>query len=259
MTHLRAIEDPLQKFCLLSFLKESDSELFFAVAAAHVTEIMPLVYTPVVGKACQEYSRLYVPRPGLYVTLRDAGSVATLLSNWREKDVRAICFTDGQRILGLGDLGTNGMGIPVGKLALYTVCAGMPPQYTLPVTIDVGTDTKSLLDDPLYIGMRQPRDRSPAYDALIDEFISAAMDTYASVALLCMQPACHMSGGVCRFGRTVLLQWEDFGNENAFREWGSCVSVAVHVGVSCSSRQACWSVTKTSAVRSMTTSRAQPA
>ena len=151
---------------------------------AHTDEVMPLVYTPVVGAACQSWSRMLLPPSlGLYISLGDAGRVAEVLRTWRSAmPVRVICVTDGERILGLGDLGANGMGIPVGKLALYSGLAGVDPRCTLPITIDAGTNTASILADPAYIGLRAKRESGPAYDALIDEFVTAVKQVFVGAA-----------------------------------------------------------------------------
>ncbi|KDO34826.1 hypothetical protein SPRG_00887 [Saprolegnia parasitica CBS 223.65] len=178
-------------------MQDRNEQLYYRMLAQHTHELMPIVYTPTVGQACTEFSHIYRQTPrGLYISINDLGHVREILDNWPEEDIRAIVFTDGERILGLGDLGLNGMGIPIGKLALYTACAGVHPKYCLPVTIDVGTNTQSILDDPFYMGLRQKRDRSSAYDELIDEFMNEAKTKY---------------------GPQVLLQFEDFGNTNAFR------------------------------------------
>ena len=173
---VRRISNNLAKYEYLITLLDRDARLFYATMRAHTAELMPLVYTPVVGEACQQWSNLLIPYRGLYVSLEDAGNVRNVLANWPSKDVKAIVVTDGGRILGLGDLGANGLGIPVGKLALYSALAGVDPRVTLPVSLDVGTDNEALLADPQYVGLRRKRETGPAYYALVDEFVTAVKE-----------------------------------------------------------------------------------
>src|SRR3984885_9710195 len=192
-TQLANLDNDLQKYLLLSDLQARNETLFYAVLMSDPATFMPLVYTPTVGEACQKFDHIFHAARGIYLPISATGRLREILSSWPEQDVRFIVVTDGERILGLGDLGVGGMGIPIGKLSLYTACVGVPPQYCLPVTLDVGTNNQDLLDDPLYLGLRQNRVRGEGYDAFIDEFVDAVQVLY---------PKC-------------CIQWEDFANFDA--------------------------------------------
>src|SRR5262249_50191630 len=167
------LDNDLQKYLVLSDLQARNETLYYAVLMSDPATYMPIVYTPTVGEACQKFGHIFRQRRGIYLPISARGRVKELLSNWPDKDVRFIAVPDGERILGLGDLGAGGMGIPIGKLALCTACAGVPPQFCMPVVLDVGTNNQALLDDPLYLGLRQSRVRDGAYMAFVEEFVAA--------------------------------------------------------------------------------------
>jgi malate dehydrogenase (oxaloacetate-decarboxylating)(NADP+) len=194
LTNLRRLPDDLEKYVTLNALHDRNESLFFRVVCDNIDEIQPLVYTPTVGLACQKFGDIFQRPRGLFISSDDRGRIAELMKNWPHP-AKLIVVSDGERILGLGDLGANGMGIPVGKLSLYVACAGVHPRLCLPVVLDVGTNNTALLNDPYYVGLRQRRLRGTEYDELVDEFISAACETFPG----------------------VVIQFEDFANHNAFR------------------------------------------
>jgi len=178
--HLQLSQKPndLEKYIYLSQLQDTDETLFFRVLMSDPAQFLPLVYTPTVGEACLQFGHIMRRPKGLYVSIKRKGRVREILRNWPQRDVRFIVVTSGQRILGLGDLGANGMGIPIGKLALYTACAGVPPEFALPVVMDCGTNNETLLRDPLYLGLRQTRPTVADLDEFVDEFITAVQKEF---------------------------------------------------------------------------------
>ena len=194
LVNLRSLPSDLAKYVALNELHDRNEALFFRVVADNIDEIQPLIYTPTVGLACQRFGYIFQRPRGLFIAADDRGRIAELLRNW-PYHAKLIVVTDGERILGLGDLGANGMGIPVGKLSLYSACAGIHPELCLPVVLDVGTNNEALLNDPYYIGRRQHRLSGAAYDEFVDEFVTAARETFPG----------------------VVIQFEDFANHSAFR------------------------------------------
>jgi malate dehydrogenase (oxaloacetate-decarboxylating)(NADP+) len=194
MTNLRGLPNNLERYVALNALHDRNEALFFRIVIDNIDEIQPLIYTPTVGLACQRFGNIFQRPRGLFIGANDRGRVAELMGNWPYA-AKLIVATDGERILGLGDLGANGMGIPVGKLSLYSACAGINPELCLPIMLDVGTNNEELLNDPYYIGVRQKRLRGDAYDELIEEFMEAAGDVFPG----------------------ALIQFEDFASQTAVR------------------------------------------
>jgi len=194
MNALRRMSTDLERYTSLTVLQERNEQLFYRVVIDHIEEIMPIIYTPTVGQACTEFSHIFRLSKGFYITPEDKGDIRKNLDNWPEKDVRVIVVTDGQRILGLGDLGANGMGIPIGKLSLYTACAGIPPHQCLPVMMDIGTNNEEIRNDILYLGYPHVRLEGEAYLEMLEEFVMAIQDKYPK----------------------ALIQFEDFSTPNAF-------------------------------------------
>jgi malate dehydrogenase (oxaloacetate-decarboxylating)(NADP+) len=194
LINLRSLPTDLEKYVALNALHDRNEALFFRVVCDNIDEIQPIIYTPTVGLACQKYGLIFQRPRGMFISANERGHIAEVLKNWPYQ-AKLIVVTDGERILGLGDLGANGMGIPVGKLSLYSACAGVHPELCLPVVLDVGTNNEEFLRDPYYLGLRQKRLTGAAYDEFVDEFMTAARETFPG----------------------VLIQFEDFANHSAFR------------------------------------------
>lgn len=198
---MRALENmrrkayDIEKYIFLNALLERNQVLFYRTLIDNIEELMPLIYTPTVGQACKEFAQIFRRAQGFYITPEDRGEIHRILGNWHEDDIRMIVVTDGERILGLGDLGASGMGIPIGKLSLYVAAAGIHPKHCLPVMLDVGTNNQEMRDDPLYLGYPQPRITGDAYDELVEEFVEAVQQRYPR----------------------ALIQFEDFLTPNAYK------------------------------------------
>ena len=193
LANLRSKPRDIDKYMFLAALQKRNERVYYKILVDHIEEVMPLVYTPTVGQACQQFAINFRESNGCYISAQDRGQLYELLGNWPEQDIALIVVTDGERILGLGDLGSNGMGIPIGKLALYCACAGIDPAKCLPIMLDVGTENESFRDDPFYLGLRQARLRGEAYETLVDEFVAAVKKRFPN----------------------ALLQFEDFATPNA--------------------------------------------
>src|SRR5689334_16406793 len=194
LINLRNLPTDLEKYVALNALHDRNEALFFRVVCDNIDEIQPIIYTPTVGLACQKFGLIFQRPRGMFISANERGKIAEILKNWPYQ-AKLIVVTDGERILGLGDLGANGMGIPVGKLSLYSACAGVHPEQCLPIVLDVGTNNGELLNDPYYLGLRRKRLTGAAYDEFVDEFMTAARETFPG----------------------VLIQFEDFANHSAFR------------------------------------------
>lgn len=195
MANVRSKPDDLERYLYMIGLQDRNETLYYRALVDNLEELMPVVYTPTVGKGCQLFGRVFRRPRGLYISADDRGQIKRVMQNWPRKEVSVILPTDGERILGLGDLGASGMGIPIGKLALYTACAGIHPGKCMPVMIDVGTENEEFLNDPLYLGLKRHRLKGDEYDALIEEFMQACKELWPD----------------------ALVQFEDFANHNAFR------------------------------------------
>ncbi|QDK45014.1 NAD-dependent malic enzyme [Bdellovibrio sp. ZAP7] len=187
------IKNNLDRHVFLRHLQDTNETLFYYLVVRHITEMLPVIYTPVVGEACEHFSEIYRAHRGLFISYSHRDRIDEMLRNVTKQKVKVIVVTDGERILGLGDQGIGGMGIPIGKLSLYTACGGISPAYTLPVVLDVGTNNQTLINDPLYMGWKHPRISGDEYYQFVDEFIEA----------------------VKRRWPDVLLQFEDFAQKNA--------------------------------------------
>lgn len=194
LENMRRKENDIEKYIFLTALQDRNDVLYYRTLIDHIEEIMPLVYTPTVGQACREFAHIFRRPRGFYITPIDRGKIRSMLDNWPEEDVSVIVVSDGERILGLGDLGANGMGIPIGKLALYTACAGIHSQTCMPIMLDTGTNNVALREDPLYLGYPHPRITGEDYFSLVDEFVEAVKDKWPD----------------------ALIQFEDFLTPNAY-------------------------------------------
>jgi len=193
LRQFRAFDTPLERYIYLNSLQARNETLFYRLLIDNLVEMMPIVYTPTVGEACQKFDEVWRNAQGMYLSLEDKGDIRSILNNWKNTpDI--IVVTDGSRILGLGDLGANGMGIPIGKLSLYVAGAGFHPRKTLPITLDVGTNNENLVNDELYLGLKQKRVRGEEFYSFVDEFLMAVKDKW---------PQC-------------LVQFEDFSNDVCF-------------------------------------------
>ena len=192
---LNQFDTPIGKYTYLSQLQDTNETLYFKTIMSDPATYLPIVYTPTVGEACEKFGHIARSPKGLFISINQKGRVKKILRNWPVKNIRFTVVTDGGRILGLGDLGVFGIGIPVGKLALYTACAGVPPEYTLPIVLDVGTNNETYLKDPLYLGLRQKRATGKEYDEFIEEFVGAVTEVFPKIC----------------------IQWEDFKGEIAIK------------------------------------------